>query len=205
MEVDVQFAGSQQLRLQVEQGAGADLFISADERHMRALVEGGFTQGEPVALARNRLALVVPADNPGGIETWRDLARPGLRFDRAAPVVPLGAYTDEALRLMAAVAGPDFLESVRDNTVSEEDSAERVLAQVRLGEIDAAFVYASDVSAGEGAVRTIPFPDQFNPTVTYLAAVLKEAESERARPFLAFLLSRRGQGILADHGFEGVK
>jgi len=202
LKVDLQFAGSQQLRLQVEQGARADLFMSADERNVQTLTGEGLVEGEPVTVARNRLALVVPADNPGRLGSWRDLARPGVRFDRAAPVVPLGGYTDEALRRMAGEAGPGFVAAVHDNTISEEDSAERVLAQVRLGEVDAAVVYASDAQEAGDKVAVLSFPDEFNPAVTYLAAVLKDADGDAARSFLSFLLSERGQRVLADHGLQ---
>jgi molybdate transport system substrate-binding protein len=132
VRVRFNFAGSQQLAVQIEHGAAADVFAGADQRWMDHVVTRGLVADSPVAFAGNRLVIVVPAANPGRIESPDDLARPGLKVVLAADAVPAGRYAREAL----SRRGGDYRRRVLGNVVSEEETVTSVLAKVQLGEAD---------------------------------------------------------------------
>ena len=200
--VEMNFAGSNTLRLQIEQGASADVFASASEEHILALVRDGYVeQAKP--FAENRLVLVVPASNPAGIESAGDLRRTKLVL--AGETVPAGRYAKEALYELEGVYGEGFAEEVLSRVVSNEDSVRGVLAKVALGEADAGIVYATDALAAEGRVEVVEFtPLKVRPR--YYVGVLANAEHrEAAEAFVDFLLSSEGRRILKKHGFEVVE
>jgi molybdate transport system substrate-binding protein len=201
VRVELQLGGSQVLRVQVEQGAPADVFASADREHARALWTAGLV-GEPRVFARNRLVVAVPR-GPGKVRSLGDLARPGVRLVLAAPSVPAGRYATEALRRLDAWGGlgEGFAAGVRRNVVSEETNVRAVLAKVRLGEADAGFVYATDVrGAGEGT-EALALP--VDVAVEYEIAVVRASrEPGAAAAFVARVLGERGQAILRRHGFR---
>ncbi len=201
-EVQFNFAGSQLLRFQLDQGAQADIFASADELQMRLAREAGLV-GESTAFARNRLVVVTPDDNPKGVTGPPDLARRGLRLVLAAPEVPAGGYSRDAIEALASIYGADFARRTLANVVSEEEDVERVLTKVRLGEADAGIVYASDiVGKGGGGVAAFPFPDSVQPDIIYYIAPLLDGDSGAARAFIAALLSPAGRAALAAKGIE---
>jgi molybdate transport system substrate-binding protein len=202
--VTFSFDGSGTLRTQLEQGASADVFASADEVNPRMLVDAGLADGRPVPFAGNRLALVVPAGNPAGITSPFDLARPGVRLVGAGPTVPITEYAAQVVAILAGLPGAsrDFAAAVEANAVSREDNVRAVLAKVELGEGDAAIVYATDATAAGDAVELIPLPDEAIVPVTYAAVVLRDApHREAAARFLAWLAGAEGQAVLARFGF----
>lgn len=199
------FDGSGTLRTQLEQGAPADLFASADKVNPRILADAGLTAGRPVGFAGNRLAIVVPAGNPAAIASPFDLARPGVRLVGAAANVPITAYAAQLLRNLASLPGAagGFVDAVDANVVSREDNVRAALAKVELGEGDAAIVYATDAAGAGDAIRVIPIPDQANVAITYTAVVLREApHREAATALLAWLAGPEGRAVLARFGFE---
>ena len=198
-EVILVFAGSQVLRLQIEQGAPADVFASANPQHREALVRGGRVRGQRV-LARNELVVIVPPANPAGIESFADLVR-AERIVIGTPNVPVGAYAREALRRAGAEAGgAAFAEVVLGRVVSEESSVRLVRAKVELGEADAAIVYRTD--AVPGRVRTVQLPPRANVRARYLIGMVEGAENAAAAERWAeFAASPAGRSILARHGF----
>src|SRR5579884_66731 len=177
--VELNFGASSALWTQIEQGAAADVFASASMADMQALERAGLLRGDPAVFANNRLVIVVPRDNPAGINAPRDLAKPGVKFVAAQPGVPVGQYAATALERMSAdtAYGADFKARGDANTVSREDNVRTVLAKVTLGEADASIVYASDVPpAVRDKVATVAIPDPFNPLATYpIAAVRNES------------------------------
>ena len=202
--VTFSFDGSGTLRTQLEQGARADVFASADEVNPRMLVDAGLVAGRPVAFAGNRLALVVPAGNPAGIASPFDLARPGVRLVAAGATVPITEYAAQMVGILAGLPGAprDFAAAVEANVVSREDNVRAVLAKVELGEGDAAIVYATDATAAGDAVELIPLPDEAEVPVTYAAVVLRDApHPQAAARFLAWLAGAQGQAVLARFGF----
>ncbi len=198
-DVVLVFAGSQVLRLQIEQGAPADVFASANPRHMAALVEGGLVNGERV-LARNELVVIVPPANPAGIESFADLVR-AERIVIGTPHVPVGAYAREALRRAGSGGGGGaFEEEVLDRIVSEESNVRLVRAKVELGEADAAIVYRTDAVAGR--VRTVQLPPRINVRAHYLIGMVEGAgNAAAAERWAEFVASPEGRRILSRHGF----
>ena len=198
-EVVLVFAGSQVLRLQIEQGAPADVFASADPRHMDSLVREGLVTGQRV-LAENELVVIVPRGNPSRIDAFADLVR-AERIVIGTPYVPVGAYAREALRRAGAEHGrPGFEAEVLGRVVSEESSVRLVRAKVELGEADAAIVYRTD--AAPGRVRTVRVPSRANVRARYLIGVVAGAENVAgAERWAGFAASPEGRRILSRHGF----
>ncbi len=198
-DVVLAFAGSQVLRLQIEEGAPADVFASADPAHMSALARGGRVRGARV-FARNRLVLIVPPGNPAGIESFADLPR-ARRLVIGTASVPVGRYAREALRRAEAAGARGFAASVLARVASEESNARLVRAKVELGEADAAIVYRSDTVATE-RVRDIEIPPDLNVSAEYSIGVVEgSANTDVADAWLAFVLSPEGRALMARHGF----
>jgi molybdate transport system substrate-binding protein len=199
------FAGSPTLRTQLAQGARADVFASADEPNMHAAQKDGTISGEPRVFARNLLVVVVPANNPAGIKTLQDLAKPKLKLVLTNKDVPVGNYARQALDKMShdPAFGDDFAKRVLTNLVSEETNVKQVASKVQLGEADAGIVYSTDVTqALRSAVRVIDIPAEFNVIAKYPIAAVKGARNESgARAFIEYVLSPAGQAILTRHGF----
>jgi molybdate transport system substrate-binding protein len=224
VSVTFNFAGSQRLRTQLEQGAQADVFASADREQMNAVVESDLVSGEPVNFASNRLVVVVSSaalqdsSNPlwgqGGRQGssareepgLEDLARPGVRLVLALPEVPVGNYSRETIERMQAdpTFGQDYANAVLANVVSEETNVRNVVQKVALGEADAGIVYQTDAMVTEIAeqVQVIPIPEPFNVTASYPITLLEgSAQPELAQAFIDFVRSDQGQEILSSYGF----
>ncbi len=202
--VEFNFAGSQALATQLVEGASADVFASANEVQMDRVAGEDLVEGDPAVFARNRLAIIVPADNPANVQSMLDLARPDLKFVLAAEDVPAGRYARESLTMLERSvefqeAHPDF---TGFNIVSNETNVSQVLTRVRLGEADAGIVYETDVTPDiTSEVDMIPIPDEFNIIASYPIAGLSDGDQELAGDFVEFVLSADGQQILAGWGF----
>jgi molybdate transport system substrate-binding protein len=191
------------LRTQIEEGAPADVFLSADTGNPDALAEAGLTSGDPVRYAGNSLALVVPVGNPAGIESPADLATPGVLIIAAGPEVPITAYATEVVANLAALPGypAGFAEAVAANVASEEENVRAVLNRIELNEGDAAFVYQTDALASD-AVAVVDIPTEANTAATYAGCTIAASEElAEAEAFLAWLIGPEGQAILGDFGF----
>jgi molybdate transport system substrate-binding protein len=202
IRVSYSFAGSTLLRSQIEQGAPADVFASADREQMELLQQKQKVMA-PVVLARNRLALVVPARNPGRILVPSDLAKPGLRVVSTEPSVPIGRYTRQLLERLSRQSGypPDFVSRVEANVVSREANVREVLTRVELGEADAGFVYTTDVR-GSRRLREISLPSGSSPTAEYMIAVVGGAPNRiGAGAFVKYAISPRARTVLRQFGF----
>jgi molybdate transport system substrate-binding protein len=208
IRVRFNFAGSQQLAVQLEQGARADVFASADEQWMAFAREHTLLAGEPVIFARNRLVVIVPITNSGRIERLQDLAKPGIKLVLAVAAAPIGRYSREVLQNLARAPGfeADFQSRVLENVVSNEETVKGVVAKVQLGEADAGVVYRTDVNPEVARrVRIIDLPPELNVLASYpIAAVRGAADPAAGRAFVTFVLSPEGQAILRDHGFLPV-
>ena len=188
VKVKLSFAGSARLAAQISAGARADVFASANGANMNRVVAEGRTAASPVLFVRNRLALVVPIDNPGNVTQIEDLSDDGLVLAVCAPEVPCGALA----RAVLADAGIDA------DADTEETSVRAVLTKVTLGEADAGLVYATDVAAGGDKVVSIPLGPQVRFNDYPVAPVSDRAV---AADFVEFVLSLNGQRILRGHGF----
>jgi molybdate transport system substrate-binding protein len=204
LTVRFNFAGSQQLALQIEQGAPADVFASADQRWMSYVGDKGLLGADPVVFARNRLVAVVPRTNPARIGRLEDLARRGTKIVFAAEAVPAGRYSRETIEKLAHAQGfpEDYDRRVLANVVSQEENVKSVVAKVQLGEADAGMVYRSDVTPAVARyVRVFEIPERYNSIATYPIAALKSArDTEATREFVALVTSAAGQEVLRHHG-----
>lgn len=205
VRVVMNFAGSQELALQIEQGAECDVFAAADQRWMNDVEQRQLLSERPRDFVQNDLIVVLPARNPGHVQQLPDLSRKGLKIVVADEAVPVGRYTREVLNRMSrlSVFGLSFGEAVLKNVVSEEDNVKAVLGKVQLGEADAGFVYRSDVSQRvKDEVIVLEIPQAANIVATYPLAVLKNSTHlELSREFEDLVMSPAGQRILANNHF----
>ena len=196
------FAGSQALRTQIEEGAPADSFASANKAEMDALVtSGNVQQGIPQIFLNNKLTVILPANNSAGLTKLEDLANPGIKLVLAAEEVPVGKYARQALEQMNSRFGSDFKDKVLANVVSNEDNVKQVVAKVQLDEADAGIVYTSD-SVAAPDLKTIEIPNELNVIAEYpIAPLANSANVELATAFINYLLSPDGQSVLQKWGF----
>ncbi len=186
------FAGSSDLVAQIQQGAPADVFASADTANMDKAVIDDLVSGEPVSFASNTLQIALPPDNPASVESLQDLAKPGTKVVVCAPEVPCGA----AATTVEESAGVDI------QPVSEEASVTDVLNKVVTGEADAGLVYVTDVIGAGEDVQGISFPESDTAVNVYPIAALSDSEnSDLAQEFVDLVMSDAGQTVLADAGF----
>jgi molybdate transport system substrate-binding protein len=189
------FAGSDQLALQIRQGAPADLFASASPKYTELAYRDGYVQ-RPVVFATNRLIVILPKSNPGGIKTVYDLRRPGLKIVIGDKAVPVGTYTRQILDALG------ITNDVMSNVVSQETDVKGIVSKVALGEADAGFVYRTDAKPVAGRTRTIALPDWAQPPIRYEIAIVKSsAHAAAARAYLKKVTSTRGRKLLAAAGF----
>jgi molybdate transport system substrate-binding protein len=192
-EVTFNFGASSALVQQINEGAPADVFASADAANMKKLTDADNSQGEPEAFASNRLEIITGPGNPEGIETLEDLADPDLIFVTCGPDVPIGRYTAEVFQNAGVTVTPK----------SYETDVKGIVTKVTLGEADAGIVYATDVKAAGAKAAGVSLPDDVNVIASYPIAVTKEStDLDVSEAFVAFVLSDEGQAILADFGFS---
>ncbi|KYF69910.1 molybdenum ABC transporter substrate-binding protein [Sorangium cellulosum] len=200
VEVTFNFAGTQELRAQLEHGAAADVFASADQRHMDELVGSGRAVS-PVVFARNEPVIVVARESAGAIRGLADLPA-ASRIVLGAPEVPIGRYTEEILDRASASLGADFRARVEGKVVSRELSVRQVLTKVRLGEAQAGVVYRTDAQAAQDGVALVAIPPEINVVAEYpIAVVAGAAHPGLARAWVDVVLSEAGQSALRRAGF----
>lgn len=208
-KVRFNFGGSQDLRVQIEQGARADVFASADWKHMKLLTSKSMVV-EPAVFARNQPVVVVPKNNPAKMRTFADLPK-ATHLVVGAAEVPIGAYTETIFTAAEKLYGKTFYDKVLARVRSRELNVRQVLTKVALGEADAGIVYKTDALTVPDKVQIIEIPSAINVVAEYPIAVLSAApHPDLARAFVRLVLSKEGQGILAEAGFgkagpQGVK
>ena len=192
VDVKFNFSGSSDLAIQLTQGATADVFASADTVQMDKVAHAGLLAADPTNFAANTLVIVTAPGNPKHLESFADLAGPGLNVVVCQRPVPCGAAT------MRVEEGS----GIRLHPVSEEPSVTDALNKVTSGQADAALVYVTDALNAGGKVSTVRFPEAARAVNTYPIAVLKKApHSALAEKFLATVSGETGQQILGRAGF----
>ncbi|MBM3473149.1 MAG: molybdate ABC transporter substrate-binding protein [Armatimonadetes bacterium] len=201
IDVKISFGGSQALRTSIEQGNAADVFASANMEHIEALQKANLLS-DAFEFAHNKLALIVPKDNPAKIESLADLGSGKVRLVVAVEDCPAGKYTR---KLLAAcdkdpAFGAGFSKRVLTNVASEDADVKQVLSKVTLGAANVAFVYDSDITKEvQGQVKQIPIPASVQQTVTYGVGIPATAKNpEGGRKFIELLLSEGGQAAIAE-------
>jgi molybdate transport system substrate-binding protein len=190
--VTFNFGGSSDLVAQLQQGAPADVFASADSKNMHKATGDSLNAGAPVTFASNTLEIAVPPGNPAKIASFADLARPGVKVVVCAPEVPCGSATQKVEKSAGVTLKP----------VSEEQSVTDVLGKVTSGEADAGLVYVTDVKGAGGKVDGVPFPESSSAVNVYPIVALKSSTNAAlAAEFVKAVTGDPGQGILAAAGF----
>lgn len=192
VRVTFNFGGSSDLVAQIQQGAPADVFSSADQKNMDKLVADKLVSGTPRPFASNTLEIAVPPSNPAHVSALRDIASPSVDVVVCAPEVPCGA----AAATVAQHAHVKF------HVVSEEQNVTDVLNKVVSGQAEAGLVYVTDVRAAGSTVKGIDFAEAADAVNTYPIATLADSKHARqARAFADLVLSSEGQDALRDAGF----
>ncbi len=205
VDVTTSFASSSDLLVQIQQGAPADVYASADENQINTALEEGLVT-EPEVFVLNRPVVIVPAENPSGIEAFEDLASVDAQIVLAEEAVPIARYTEQVLDNADAEYGGGFAQNVRDKIVSREANVRASANRVALGEADATFVYISDVTEDiSDQVRVIEIPENLNVVATYPIATIDESQNaELAQEWVDLVLSDEGQSVLESYNFERV-
>lgn len=192
VRVTFSFGGSSQLARQITAGAPADVFAAASPETLKTVTDAGDAEGEPRLFARNQLVIAVPGGNPGGVAGLADLAKPGVKLALCAQQVPCGAAAGKALDR----AG------VRVTPVTLEQDVKAALSKVRLGEVDAALVYRTDVRAASSDVDGVEFAESAAAVNDYPAVVLRDAPNKAAATaFLGYLTAEPARAVLTGAGF----
>src|SRR5229473_5337203 len=182
--VNFNYAGTPTLVTQIEQGAPADVFASADAANMDKLTADGFTSGSSKVFAHNQLEIVVAPGNPKGITGLADLAKSGVIYISEGPTVPAGKYSLQALASAGVKVTPKSLET----------DVKSVISKIELGEADAGIVYTTDVTAAGSKVTGVPIPDADNVIATYpIVAVKPTTNAAAANALIVYVLSATGQ------------
>ncbi len=202
-----QFAGSPTLRQQLENGAKADVYASANGAQFDPLLKAGLVVSGSV-FTKNRLIVIVPKKGSGNVKTLSDLANPGVKLVIADKSVPVGGYARQVFDALnkSGQYGPDYAARVLKNVVSEETNVRQVALKVQLGEADAGVVYTTDVTPTLApSVIQIAIPARFNVIAAYPIGALKgSANPDAAKAFVDFVLND-GQTILSKWGFLPAK
>ena len=188
------FAGSDQLALQLQQGAPADVYAAASPKYPELLYHQGLLR-KPLVFATNRLVLIVPRNNPARIGSVYDLRRSGIKLVIGDKAVPIGAYTRQILDTIGISA------DVLKNVVSEETDVKGIVGKVALGEADVGFVYATDARPVAARVKVVPLPAWAQPPIRYEIAVVKGGREPAARAFVARVTGKLGRAALSRAGF----
>lgn len=201
VDIAFNFGGSQQLRMQIEHAAPADVFASADERNMDELQQAGKV-GAAAVFARNEPVVVVATESAASVNGFADLPQV-KRIVLGAPDVPIGRYTGQILDNASRSLAADFRQRVEAHVVSRELDVRQVLNKVVLGEANAGIVYRTDARSAKDELSVVSIPPEFNVIARYpIASVTGTRHAEVAAEWVAFLLSPRGQALLQQSGFS---
>lgn len=193
IKLTFQFAGSPTLVGQIQSGAPADVFASADEENMKKLSDAKWIDGDALIFAANKLTIAVPKDNAKKISHLKDLERPDLLIGLCAPEVPAGRYAAKILKDQSIQLTPRTL----------EPNVRALSQKVASGDLDAAIVYITDIRASAGKLASVEIPDAQNVIAKYPIAVVKNsAAPDEARRWIQFVTSSEGAAILQQSGFS---
>jgi molybdate transport system substrate-binding protein len=194
---------SSSLETKIEQGAPADVFLSADTTNPQKLVDKGLTDGRPTSFARNKLTVIVPEDNPARIQTPKDLAKSGVKIIAAGDAVPITRYATQLVGNLAKQPGypANYVDAYHANIASQEENVGAIVAKVANGQGDAGIVYLTDAN-GSADIAPVDVPDDANVTAAYAGIVVKPSPNpEAAHAFLSWFAGPDGQAILSSFGF----
>jgi molybdate transport system substrate-binding protein len=210
IEVAFNFDGSQALRTQIENGAYADVFVSANKKQMNAVKNSGLMNNSSIIIfTKNKLSLIVPKGNPAKIGNLSDLAKPGLKIVIGTKDVPVGDYALQIISKLGndSAYGPDYETKVLANVISQETNVNYVVTKVALGEADVGFAYVSDVTEELASkVDKIDIPDEYNIIAEYPLGILLESKYPgESKEFMNLVMSDEGKAAMEKYGFAPVE
>jgi molybdate transport system substrate-binding protein len=195
VDVVFNFGPSDGLAAQIQESGGVDVFASASPAWMDAVQDDPGVTGR-ADFAKNRLAVIVPKDNPAGITSVEDLSKPGVKLVLAAEGVPAGDYARQVLD-NAGIA-----DAAMANVVSNEEDVKGVITKLLSGDADAGIGYVTDVTPDVAShLQLIAIPDDVNVIATYpIAVVVGSSSHGAAQRFVDYVLGP-GQDVLHRYGF----
>jgi molybdate transport system substrate-binding protein len=192
-KVTFSFGSSGTLATQIQSGAPADVFASADEANMQKLTTANLVSGQPADFATNKLIIVTKPGNPKNVKTLSDLSTVGV-VSLCSLDAPCGKYAQQILD-QAHVTIPT-------DKVTRGQDVKATLAAVSQGDADAAIVYLTDARAAGDQVDTVTIPDDQNAIAKYPIATLKAATApDVANAFVKYVTGSKGQATLEQYGF----
>jgi len=190
--VKFSFGPSSGLAEQITSGAPADVFASAAPANMDQVVSAG-DASSPQNFAKNVMEVATPPDNPGNVESVKDLADDSVKVALCQPQVPCGVVAAEVFKNAGITVKP----------VTLQPDVKSVLTQVETGNVDAGMVYVTDVQAAGSKVKGVTIPDSDNASTLYpIATISSSKHKSEAQAFMNYVLSSAGQQVLAAAGFE---
>ena len=192
VSVKFDYDASSNLATQINQGAPADVFASADRDNLQKTIDSGAVTPPPIVFAKNRLEIAVEKGNPKKIKGLADLQKAGLVVVLCADQVPCGKYAAESLGNAGVSVSP----------ASREENAKATLGKVSIGEADASIVYVTDVKASKGTTSGVKIADKVNVVATYPMGIVKDSQNATAaKAWVQFVRSKDGQKTLRKFGF----
>lgn len=206
LQVESNYAGTQVLFLQLQQGASADFFLSADLDYAEQAQEEGVIDSFS-EVSQNEEVIIVPSGNPAGITSLEGLGTKPVELVIGVDTVPIGKYTRQIFENANAGYGADFSDRVTANVVSEETNTREVAQKIALGEGGGAVVYRTDVTESiADQVEVVEIPEEYNVKAFNYAGVVSNAQNpELAQEYLDFILAPEGQEILQGFGYEELE
>ena len=203
IKVITNFAGSQTLKTQIQEGADVDIFISANDKQFDPIKDAGLITEKKVLLT-NKLAIAVPAENKAGIKELGDLSKEGTLLVIGNKDVPFGQYTRDIIGKYQDDGNEGYVDAFMKNVVSEVDAVDKIKPFLVLGEADGSIVYKSDISkADRKDITLIEIPDKYNVIASYPYGILKaNADKDAVKLFEAFLTGDKGTAVLKEYGFD---
>ena len=192
VSVKFDYDASSNLATQINQGAPADVFASADRDNLQKTIDSGAVTPPPIVFTKNRLEIAVEKGNPKKIKGLADLQKAGLVVVLCADQVPCGKYAAESLGNAGVSVSP----------ASKEENAKATLGKVSIGEADASIVYVTDVKASKGTTSGVKIADKVNVVATYPMGIVKDSQNATAaKAWVQFVRSKDGQKTLRKFGF----
>lgn len=203
IRVITNFAGSQTLKTQIQEGADVDIFISANDKQFDPIKDAGLITEKKVLLT-NKLAIAVPAENKAGIKELGDLSKEGTLLVIGNKDVPFGQYTRDIIGKYQDDGNEGYVDAFMKNVVSEVDAVDKIKPVLVLGEADGSIVYKSDISkADRKDITLIEIPDKYNVIASYPYGILKaNADKDAVKAFEAYLTGDKGTAVLKEYGFD---
>ncbi len=201
VKITANFASSGTLQKQIEQGAPADVFISAASKQMDALQTGGLiVDSSRQDLLQNKVVLVVPADSTLTLSSFNDLVNDDVKLIALGDpeFVPAGTYGKQAFDLLG------ITDQIQSKLMLGSD-VRQVLSYVESGNVDAGVVYSTDAAITSGVKIVAEAPAEINDQIVYPVAIIKSSQqSAQAQAYIDFLCSAEAKTVFEQYGFSVI-